>query len=380
MRLVTKLVGCSVVAVLELAATSAVAQYVPPRGEDWATQSPMAAGMHAECVQSVIAFAQANEVPWPRDVRAQIEKDTAQEPYPEIVGPVVSRAAQNGIILRDGFIVAEWGDTRKVDMTFSVAKSYLSTLAGVALDRGLIKAVTEPVGTLVKDGGFDSAQNQKITWHMLLNQTSEWEGTLWDKPDVADRRRGYTRALANPGEFWEYNDVRVNRLALSLLRVFRKPLPEVLKHSIMDPIGASDTWVWHGYFNAYVEIDGKRMQSVSGGSHWGGGFWASTRDHARFGLLLMRGGVWDGKRLLSKAWIDEATKPTPLAPYYGYLWWVPHERSPVFKSAPPGSFFALGSGGNMIWIDPQHRLVAVTRWLDVPKLNEFVSRVSSCVQ
>jgi CubicO group peptidase (beta-lactamase class C family) len=116
--------------------------------------------------------------------------------------------------------------------------------------------------------------------YMLLNQTSEWEGVMWGKPDVADRRRGYNRSLEEPGTFWEYNDVRVNRLALSLLRVWNKPLPQVLKEEIMDPIGASDTWVWHGYRNSYVQLHGRAVQSVSGGSHWGGGLWASTRDRA----------------------------------------------------------------------------------------------------
>ena len=90
--------------------------------------------------------------------------------------------------------------------------------------------------------------------------------------------------------------MRVNRLALSLLRVWNNPLPVVLKEEIMDPIGASDTWVWHGYRNSYVQLNGRAVQSVSGGSHWGGGLWASTRDHARFGYLFLRNGNWNGGR------------------------------------------------------------------------------------
>ena len=66
------------------------------------------------------------------------------------------------------------------------------------------------------------------------------------------------RTLQNPGTLREYNYVRVNRLALALLHVFRRPLSEILKERIMDPIGASDTWQWHGYENSWVEIDGRK--------------------------------------------------------------------------------------------------------------------------
>ena len=95
-------------------------------------------------------------------------------------------------------------------------------------------------------------------------------------PDLSARpgeanEKGTKRKMQPPGTHWEYNDVRVNRLALSLLRVFRRPLPHVLKERIMDPIGASATWEWHGYENSYVDIDGTKMQSVSGGAHWGRG-------------------------------------------------------------------------------------------------------------
>ena len=359
--------------------TLAADAYFPPPGDAWARRTPEASGIDAGKLGDAIEYAKANEVSWPRDVRAQIEQDTAKEPYPEILGLVKPRAAQNGVILHHGYIVAEWGDTQAVDMSFSVAKSYLSTVAGLAFDRGLIADVNAPVAALVKDGGYDSPHNAPVTWAMHLSQTSEWEGTLWDKPDIADRRRGYFRTLEPAGTFWEYNDVLVNRLALSLLRVWQRPLPEVLSEYVMTPIGASGTWVWHGYLNSYVQLNGRRVQSVSGGSHWGGGFWASTRDHARFGYLMLRRGEWNGARLLSDRWIDMATRPVAIAPYYGYLWWRADASSPVFRSAPAGSFFALGSAGNMIYVDPSRDLVAVTRWLDIPRLDAFVSRLAEAV-
>src|SRR3546814_7472720 len=131
---------------------------------------------------------------------------------------------------------------------------------------------------------FRSAHNGAITWQHLLQQTSDWQGSLFDTPDWADRPEGATpadwpnRPLSAPGTRFKYNDVRVNLLAYALLHVFRQPLPEVLQQRIMGPIGASTSWQWHGYRNSNVLIDGKPIESVSGGGHSGGGLFINTLD------------------------------------------------------------------------------------------------------
>src|SRR5260370_34893920 len=160
-------------------------------------------------------------------------------------------------------------------MRLSIVKCDLSLIAGIAVERGLTGDMDEPVAKLRADGGFASPHNAKVTWRQLLNHTPEWEGALWDKPDLIDRNRdlgneasakkGMPRALREPGEYWEYNDIRVNRLALALLRRFRRPLPDVFRAAITAPIGASGDWQWHGYRNSHVQIDGERMQSGAGG-------------------------------------------------------------------------------------------------------------------
>jgi CubicO group peptidase (beta-lactamase class C family) len=353
--------------------------YFPAPGDAWASRRPADVGLDSAALASAVAFAQASEISWSMDMKEQLAKNTAREPYPEIMGPYKDRGHQNGIILRHGYIVAEWGDTRRVDMTFSVAKSYLSTVAGVAFDRGLIKGLDEPVGRTVTDGGYASAQDAAITWRMALSQTSEWEGELWGKPDRADRRAGYARTLRTAGTFWEYNDVRVNRLALSLLRIWNRPLPEVLKREIMDPIGASSTWEWHGYRTSMTDQGGRQVESVSGGGHWGGGLWASTRDHARFGYLLLRRGRWGSRRLVSDRWVTEAITPTPIYPVYGFLWWLNTDRK-EYPAAPARSFFALGSGGNVIWMDPDDDMVVVVRWMANDKINEFMRLVLAALR
>jgi len=200
---------------------------------------------------------------------------------------------------------------------------------------------------------------------------------LWEKPDQIDRNRavggrpstapkGSHRDLQAPGEFWEYNDVRVNRLSLALLRVWRRPLPEVFRELIMDPIGASPEWEWHGYRNSYVEIDGGRVQSGSGGGHWGGGVLISACDQARIGRMLLRRGVWGSRRILSEAWIERMLEPCPLYGNYGYLWWLNTGRA-LYPSASAHSYCARGAGGNLTWIDPENDIVAVLRWTDPPR-------------
>lgn len=353
--------------------------YFPAPGDAWERRRPADLGLDSTALAAAVTFAQASEIDWSMDMKEQLARNTAREPYPEILGPYKDRGHQNGIIIRHGYIVAEWGDTRRVDMTFSVAKSYLSTVAGLAFDRGLIKDLDQPVGRTVTDGGYASAHDAAITWRMSLNQTSEWEGELWTKPDRADRRAGYDRTLHQPGTFWEYNDVRVNRVALSVLRVWNRPLPEVLKREIMDPIGASSTWEWHGYRTSMTEQGGRPVESVSGGGHWGGGVWASTRDHARFGYLLLRRGRWGSRRLLSERWVTEATTPTPIQPVYGFMWWLNTDRK-QYPAASARSFFALGAGGNVIWMDPDDDMVVVVRWMANDKINEFMRLVLAAVR
>ncbi len=355
---------------------------VPSHPTPWPRIMPADAGFDAAMLDEAVRFAAAHETPWPRDLRAHIEAGFFEPPpFNEILGPIRARGAPNGLILRRGDMVASWGDTCQVDFTFSVAKSYLSLLAGLAVADGLIAQLDDMVASTIDDGGFDGPHNGAITWRHLLQQTSEWEGTLFGKSDVIDRnrnlamegkgRKGDARLLRPPGMFWEYNDVRVNRLALALLRRFGRPLPEVFAEHIMRPIGASSDWRWHGYRTSLVDIGGRIVESVSGGSHWGGGVEIHAEDQARIGLLMLRRGEWNGVRVLPEEWISESLKPCALHPNYGLLWWLNTGRA-RYPSAPPSSFAASGAGGNLTWVDPEHDIVAVLRWIDPACIDQFL--------
>jgi CubicO group peptidase (beta-lactamase class C family) len=273
-------------------------------------------------------------------------------------------------------------------MTFSVTKSFLGLLAAIALDDGLIGSIDDRAADYALDDSFTTAQNDSITWRHLLEQTSEWQGTLWSKPDQVDHfravgggdnsRKGELRALQPPGTYWEYNDVRVNRLSHLLLEVFKRPLPEVLRDRIMSPIGASDTWSWNAYHNAWLDLDGKRLASVPGGGHWGGGLFINSEDLALVANLVKGSGRCGTEQIISPTSLDLLLEPAVLNPVYGKLWWLNTDRK-YYPSAPASSVFAVGAGTNLVWIDRQLDLVAVARWISPKAVDGFITRVVAAI-
>ena len=356
--------------------------YFPERNANWEQVAPAKATMNATALDEVIAFAKANEYSGSRDLRIAILEGFKREPFHEILGPTKKRGGPAGMILKGGKVVAQWGDTQRVDMTFSVTKSFLSTMAGLAVDRQLIKSVDDRVGSYIWDGTFDGKHNSSISWRQLLQQNSAWQGTLFGGKDWADRPPGegdlddwQYAAPKTPGTVMEYNDVRVNVLAYSLVHVWRKPLPQVLKEEIMDKIGASTTWRWHGYKDAWTEIDGLQMKSVTGGGHSGAGIFISAEDMARFGLLFLNDGVWNKQRLLSSQWIEEAITPSSPNVNYGYMWWLNKKGPRHMEGVGEEVFYAAGFGGNFIMVDRKNDLVVVTRWLEPSKVGAFMKLV-----
>ncbi|SRR5581483_11012161 len=346
--------------------------------------------MQDEKLEQAVQFAIDHEVAWSRETgdRWGIHHEDPP-PWNRLLGPVHSRGPVSGAILRNGRTLISWGEPERADLTFSVAKTYLALLAGVAHDRGLLPDVDEPVGARVPGIGFDAGRNAQVTWAQLLQQTSEWEGACFGMPDRVDRNRyvqfqdtvpagnkGDPRPLQAPGTYWEYNDVRINQLSLALLHLFGRPLPEVFGEAIMRPVGAGDNWRWDGYDNAWIDLHGRRVQSVPGGTHWGGGVSIGSLDQARIGQMMLDDGKADGRQVISSSWIRRMYTPCPIAPFYGYLTWLNHARR-IFPSVPESSCFAIGAGGNFTWIEPEHRMVLVVRWIDADRADEFFGRVAA---
>jgi CubicO group peptidase (beta-lactamase class C family) len=390
------------------AAQRATAAYVPTASA-WERRPPEQVGMDPAKIQEAIAFAKERASQANRDLEAAHYQSFGREPFGSAVGPFKPRGEPTGVIVRNGYVVAEWGEPARVDMTFSVTKSFVSTVVGLAVERGLIRSIDDSVfryvgpilhattPALASEGGrgqfdarvpiepFETPHNRTITWRHMLQQTSDFEGTLWAKPEWADRPSNtpatwWTRERVAPGSAYEYNDTRVNALALAATAVWRRPLPEVLNELVMTPIGASATWRWYGYDNSWIVLDGKLIQAVSGGGHWGGGMFISAYDMARFGLLTGRNGKWGTKQIIPESWIAESRKPTSAQPTYGFMnYFLNTDRKPM-PSAPATTYWHLGNGTNAIIVNPEHDLVVVARWIQGNALDGLMQRVIGAIR
>ena len=379
--------------------------YVP--GAIWEHRAPSSMGIDSVRLAEAIAFAIARETRAPRDMEENHYRTFGREPFGQGIGPFAPRGAPTGVILRGGYVVASWGDPDRVDMTHSVTKSFLSTVVGLAADRGLIESVddlvwrsqaptyllglTAPAEPGTRFGGsmfldaWATPHNRTITWDHLLRQTSDWEGTLWGKPEWADRPAAdastwTTRPRVKAGTTYEYNDVRVNVLALAATNLWRRPLPEVLNEFVMEPIGASRSWRWNGYDNAWITLDGRPVQVVSGGGHWGGGMFINAWDLARFGLLTQRRGVWGSRRILSERWVQQSLTPTGPQPTYGYMNWFLNTNRAWMPSAPANAFGHVGNGTNLVFVAPDQELVVVVRWIETGAIDEFLGKVLAAIR
>lgn len=366
------------VAVLAAEQAAATAVYYPPAGA-WATKPASELGMDQAALEAAVQFAQSRESNRAMDFSDQ------ERIFGTMLGSVPNiRAKTNGVVIYKGYVVAAFGDPTWADPTYSVAKSMMATVAGIAVRDGKLTNLDAPVGATVKDGGYDTPRNALVTWKMHLQQETEWEGEMFGKKDdfVGTKAFGEgerkPRELKRPGTFYEYNDVRINRLGLSLLRTFKEPVPDVFRREVMDPIGASNTWRWIPYHNSFVDVGGKQMASVSGGTRWGGGMWINAMDMARFGYLWLRGGKWGDKQIVPPAFAKAALAPSAHGPDYGYLWWL-NTQGKNYPGLPTSAYGAKGAGSNTIVILPDQDLVVVWRW-HAGNEAEFAKRVMAAIK
>ncbi|MGZ5118966.1 MAG: hypothetical protein ACXWIH_23300, partial [Burkholderiales bacterium] len=175
----------------------------------WQRKTPAEARIDGMRLQAAIDHAIAGEMKNPRDLALNHYQTFGREPFGYAIGPIKERGDQTGLVVHKGYIVAEWGEPARVDMTHSITKSMLSMVVGLAHDRGLTRSVDDTVREYVppiqlynptpggnksdRMGGsdllylFETPHNRTITWNHMLRQVSDWEGTLWGKPDWADR-------------------------------------------------------------------------------------------------------------------------------------------------------------------------------------------------
>jgi CubicO group peptidase (beta-lactamase class C family) len=329
--------------------------------------------MDPTLLHEAVALALADEPPLPRQMTRWLTETLADEPWPQIMGEVHDRAGPTGVVFLGVEEVVRWGEPERADMTFSIAKSALSTVAGLAYDDGLIGDLDEPVidrvplralgGDLGEGEPDDPEAAAAITWRHLLTQTSDWRGTLYGLPWWADPqgRQSADDPPVGAGARFAYNDVRTNLCSLALTHLHVASNEQTLRERIIEPLGAADGFSWRGLTDMHTTLaDGRRVPVSTGGSHWGGGLWCTALTLARFGRLHLDGGISQGRRLLSARWCELMLTPTALRPAYGLMWWRNHDG--FYPGCGERGFAAHGTGEQLVWCDPERDLVAVIRW------------------
>jgi CubicO group peptidase (beta-lactamase class C family) len=240
--------------------------------------------------------------------------------------------------------------------SFSAAKSFVSTLVGIALDKGLIGSVDDPVTEYLPELAARDPRFRQITLRHLLTMSSGIryrEGgflSLGDDTytyygvDLRDVALNRTRIEAPPGTGWQYNNYHPLLLGLVLERTTGMSVSEFMARRLWQPLGAEADATWN------LDSKQSRFEKLESGLN------ATALDYARFGLLFLHNGQWNGTRIVSEEWVRAATRAgtatDPAYSYgYRYFWWLDVER--------PGRFYAMGKYGQYIYVAPDADAVVV---------------------
>lgn len=285
------------------------------------------------------------------------------------------------VVLWRGEMLAEryWdGWTRnKPHPAYSASKGVVSTLVGIAIDDGNIRGVDQSAADFLTEWQHSPAF-RRITFHDLLSMSAGLKGGkfVFLRGLLARDERAFATGLPiqhRPGSHWEYHN-SAYRLCFPLLEsASGQSLQRYTKAKLLQPLGMSRTrWATKRFSpDQYTFLE------------------TTPRDAARFGLLVLAGGNWNGEQIVSSNWIKRSTHPTnpALNPSYGYLWWLnggshhylplnpSKQTGPIFPGCPKDTVAALGKDDQKIYVVPSLDLV-VTRFGDAadsstPAISKF---------
>ncbi len=266
-----------------------------------------------------------------------------------------AKNTQGVVVIRHGVIVAEWyADGHDEDSwatSWSMGKSFGSTLIGIAIDEGLIENADVPMSDYYPEWKDDD--RSKITLRHVLSMTSgrKWTETYdLSNPDSDMVTMGLkvdelTYARSNgaevpPGTRWQYASGDSMLMSGVIEAVTGKTALDYAQKRLFDPIGMDKAQWW---------VDGKNHALTFCCVD------TTSREFAKLGFLFLHGGEWDGQQIVSKAWVDEATRPSQkLFDGYGLQWWVNNDAT-----LPDDMFYADGLDGQFIYVMPSQDLVVV---------------------
>jgi len=290
---------------------------------------------------------------------------------------ITDRAVTSLLVLKDGEVRHEsyhlgtGEDDRRI--SWSVAKSYLSALFGILLEEGAIASIDDPVtkyAPLLKGSAYDGASIRNV-----LNMAS---GVTFDEDyldyDSDINRMGrevalggtldqfaadLTETFADPGATWQYVSIDTHVIGMVIRGATGRSIPDLLSEKIITPLGLEQ--------EPYYVTDGESVAFVLGGLN------ITTRDYARFGLMIEQDGLYAGQQIVPASWIEASTRPS--APTeegkigYGYQWWIP-------VGAQAGEFMARGVYGQYIYIDQARDVVIVSTAADRKFRDNGVNRAN----
>lgn len=252
-------------------------------------------------------------------------------------------------------------ERNSIATSFSVAKSFVSTLVGIAVDKGLIKSVTDPITKYLPELAQRDPRFSRITIKDLLRMSSglryvegesprDEQRTYMD-PKLRQAALGSTSIVDTPGAHWLYNNYNPLLLGMILERASGRTVTELLQTNLWTPLGME----YGGSWSLDSPEDGfEKMES---------GINARAIDFAKFGRLLLNKGRWGGRQIVSQGWVKDASQPWPSptgyygksAPshYYGYMIWGDR------RERGDSDFYAIGNKGQFIYCSPQRRMIIV---------------------
>jgi len=280
------------------------------------------------------------------------------------------------LIVKDDVIVAEryhHGNTRdSLNTSMSVAKSLISALVGIAIDEGHIVGVNETVTRYLPE--LKGTAYAGVPIKHVLQMSS---GVLFSE-EYADADSDFNRLFCKlargqrldeyvarlrkdrpSGKAFHYASIDTQVLAMLVERTSKQELATYIEEKLWKPLGmeANATWCTDNYGNQIAFVL----------------FNSTLRDYAKFGRLYLRGGDWNGRRIVSKSWVEQSVHPDRadllLKDHYGpgwdigyqYQWWVP--------KGDDGEFVAIGIWGQYLYVNPKHRIVIVKTSVD-PEFDE----------
>lgn len=294
---------------------------------------------------------------WPKACRPEkLGLDSARLAEARAYSETINTAAV--VIVVDGTIACEWGDVDKKFNTHSIRKSFLSALYGRYVRDGVIDMDKTLAGMGIDDEPPLTNQEKQATVRDCLKARSGiYHPALYESQSMKDRKP--PRHTMKAGTHWYYNNWDFNVLGTIFEKYTGKKVFEALEEEIAKPIGMEDFTAADGTY-----ITGE--ESI----HPAYPFRITARDMARFGLLMLNEGRWNGRQVVPADWVRESTRYHSDATLYGsdgygYMWWVsrPDNKYPHLPHVelPEGTYSARGAGGHYIVVIPAYDMVVVHR-------------------